>query len=111
MHTVALSVGSSTQRRKNMQEFFSKVGNIFRAFDAIDAGADLLKVFPCGSPENISVLKSVIPLPLFAVGGIGKGNKREYLETADGVGVGIGIFRPGQSTEELYESAKEFLEA
>ena len=81
------------------------------AFDAIDAGADLLKVFPCGSPENISVLKSVIPLPLFAVGGIGKGNKREYLETADGVGVGIGIFRPGQSTEELYESAKEFLEA
>ena len=81
------------------------------AFDAMDAGADLLKVFPCGSPENVSVLKSVIPLPVFAVGGIGKENKRAYLRTADGVGVGIGIFRPEQSPEELYESAKEFLEA
>ena len=81
------------------------------AFDAMDAGADLLKVFPCGTPENVSVLKSVIPLPVFAVGGIGKENKREYLKTADGVGVGIGIFRPELSPEELYLSAKEFLEA
>lgn len=81
------------------------------AFDAVDAGADLLKVFPCGSPENVSVLKSVIPLPVFAVGGIEKKNKREYLKTADGVGVGIGIFRPELSPEELYFAAKEFLEA
>lgn len=81
------------------------------AFDAIDAGADLLKVFPCGTPENISILKSVIPLPLFAVGGIGKENKREYLKSADGVGIGIGIFRPELSPDKLYESAKEFLEA
>ncbi len=39
------------------------------AFAAIDAGADLLKAFPCGTPENIRVLKSVVPLPIFAVGG------------------------------------------
>ena len=36
------------------------------AFAAIDAGADLLKAFPCGTPENIRVLKSVVPLPIFA---------------------------------------------
>ena len=79
------------------------------AFDAIDAGADILKVFPCGTPENIAVLKSVIPLPVFAVGGIMPGNKNDYLKTADGLGVGIGIYRPEFSPEELYQSAKEFM--
>lgn len=81
------------------------------AFEAVDAGADLLKVFPCGTPENIAVLKSVVPLPVFAVGGVTRGNKREFLKTADGLGVGIGIFRPEMSPDELYQSAKEFMEA
>ena len=80
------------------------------AFDAIDAGADILKVFPCGTPENIAVLKSVSPLPVFAVGGIMPGNKNDYLKTADGLGVGIGIFNPEFSPDELYQSAKEFMD-
>ncbi len=81
------------------------------AFDAIDAGADLLKVFPYGTPENIAVLKSVIPLPVFAVGGVTRTNKRELLAVADGLGVGIGIYRTGMTPDELYHSAKEFMEA
>ena len=81
------------------------------AFAAVDAGADLLKVFPCGSPDEIAVLKSVIPLPVFAVGGIVRENKRDYLRTADGLGVGIGIFRPEFSPEELFRSATAFMEA
>ncbi len=81
------------------------------AFVAIDAGADLLKVFPCGTPQNISVLKSVVPLPVFAVGGIDKDNKRDFLKTADGLGVGIGIYRPEFTPEELFQSAKQFMEA
>ena len=81
------------------------------AFDAIDAGADLLKVFPYGTPENIAVLKSVIPLPVFAVGGVTRENCRELLSVADGVGVGIGIYRPGMTPAEVHLSAKEFLEA
>ena len=48
------------------------------AFAAIDAGADLLKAFPCGTPENIRVLKSVVPLPIFAVGGIDRSNRDEH---------------------------------
>ena len=80
------------------------------AFDAIDAGADILKAFPCGTPDNISVLKSVIPLPVFAVGGVLKDNKRAYLATSNGLGVGIGIYRPEFSPEELYDSAKAFME-
>ena len=80
------------------------------AFDAIDAGADILKAFPCGTPENIAVLKSVIPLPVFAVGGVVRSSKRAFLKTADGVGAGIGIYRPELSPEELYRFAKEFME-
>ena len=81
------------------------------AFEAVDAGADLLKLFPCGTPECIAVLKSVIPLPVFAVGGVTARNKRELLVSADGLGVGIGIYRPEMSPVELYQFAKEFMEA
>ena len=79
------------------------------AFAAIDAGADLLKAFPCGTPENIRVLKSVVPLPIFAVGGIDRSNRDAFLAAADGLGVGIGIFRPEMSVEELRRSARNFL--
>jgi 2-dehydro-3-deoxyphosphogalactonate aldolase len=80
------------------------------AFQAIDAGAEILKCFPCGSPGNISVLKSVIPKPILAVGGISRENRDEYLAAAAGVGVGIGIYRPGMSLRELSESAGGFFQ-
>ena len=80
------------------------------AFTAIKAGADILKCFPCGAPSNITVLKSVIPLLILAVGGISCENRDAYLETADGVGVGIGIYRPGMSREELRISTKNFMD-
>jgi len=79
------------------------------AFAAIKAGADILKCFPCGNPENIAVLKSVIPLPILAVGGITPQNRDTFLKTADGLGVGIGIYRSGMTMEELSRSAKEFM--
>ena len=80
------------------------------AFEAMDAGADLLKIFPCGAPEEIKVIKSVIPLPIFAVGGVSKQNKRAYLKVADGIGIGSGIYRPEFTPEELFRSAKEFMD-
>lgn len=80
------------------------------AFMAIDAGADILKCFPCGTPGNIAVLKSVVPLPVFAVGGISRANRDAYLAVADGVGVGIGIYRPGMTLQELRESAARFFD-
>ena len=78
------------------------------AFTAIDAGADILKCFPCGTPEDIAVLKSVVPLPVFAVGGISCENRDAFLKTAAGVGVGIGIYRPGMSLPELQTAAARF---
>jgi 2-dehydro-3-deoxyphosphogalactonate aldolase len=80
------------------------------AFMAIDAGADVLKQFPCETPERIAVLKSVIPLPIFAVGGISRANRDAYLATAAGVGVGIGVYRPGMTMSELRESAARFFD-
>lgn len=79
------------------------------AFDALDAGASVLKAFPCGSPENIWVLKSVIKAPVFAFGGIDKNNKRGYLDVTEGVGVGVGIFNPAMSPAELLVNAREFM--
>lgn len=78
------------------------------AFIAVKAGADILKCFPCGTPGNIAVLKSVIPLPVLAVGGVSLENRDEFLKTSDGVGVGIGIYKPGMSLEELRMSATKF---
>ncbi len=79
------------------------------AFLAMDSGAHILKQFPCESPEQIAVLKSVIPLPILAVGGIDRNNIRAYLKTADGAGVGIGIYRPDMTPEALRESAHNFM--
>ncbi len=80
------------------------------AFAAIDAGADILKCFPCETPEHIAVLKSVVPLPVFAVGGISRANRDAYLAVAAGVGVGIGVYRPGMTVPELRESAIRFFD-
>ncbi len=79
------------------------------AFAAIEAGADILKAFPCGTPRDIQVLKSVIPLPIFAVGGIDAGNRDEFLQVAEGVGVGVGIFKPEMTAAELRRSAECFM--
>ena len=110
---ISPNVNCNVIRRTKELGMFSMPGfaTPSEAFEAIDAGADILKAFPCGTPENISVLKSVIPLPVFAVGGVLKDNKRAYLATSDGLGVGIGIYRPEFSPEELYDSAKAFMEA
>lgn len=77
---------------------------------AMDHGADILKAFPCFSPENIAVLKSVIKKPVFAVGGISLENRDAYLQTADGVGVGAGIFHPDWPLEKIAVMSKKFFE-
>lgn len=95
----------SPEQMNAIIEYFEKKGEEI----PVDAGADLLKAFPCGTPENIRGLKSVIPLPIFAVGGIDHSNRDAFLAAADGFGVGIGIFRPEMSVAELRSSARNFL--
>lgn len=86
------------------------------AFDALGAGAHGLKLFPAeaGSPAVVKALRAVLPkdAPLLVVGGVKPDTMRPWLDAgADGFGLGSGIYRPGQSAEEVAEQARAYVAA
>lgn len=85
------------------------------AFDAIDAGADALKLFPATTygPAHVRALKAVLPaLPLFAVGGITPTNLADYLQAGcTGAGLGSDLYRPGQDVARTAQAARAFISA
>lgn len=86
------------------------------AFNALDAGAQALKIFPSNSfgPDYIKALKAVLPpeVPVFAVGGITPENLHIYLNAGCvGAGLGSDIYRAGQSVERTIQQAKAFVKA
>ncbi|HET7864089.1 MAG TPA: 2-dehydro-3-deoxy-6-phosphogalactonate aldolase, partial [Burkholderiaceae bacterium] len=70
------------------------------AFDALDAGAGALKLFPATTygPGHVKALRAVLPaVPVFAVGGITPANLGDYLRAGcTGAGLGSDLYRPGQ---------------
>ncbi len=69
------------------------------ALQALSAGADALKLFPCGiaPPSMLGALAQVLPtgIPILTVGGISSTNLREYeLRGASGFGIGSALYRP-----------------
>ncbi|WP_411755499.1 2-dehydro-3-deoxy-6-phosphogalactonate aldolase [Serratia sp. (in: enterobacteria)] len=86
------------------------------AFNALEAGAQALKIFPSVSfgPDYIKALKAVLPpqVPVFAVGGITPENLHLYL-AAGCVGAGLGgdLYRAGQSVERTAQQAAAFVRA
>lgn len=85
------------------------------AFDALDAGAQALKLFPATTygPGHVKALKAVLPpVPLFAVGGITPENLRDYLR-AGCVGAGLGgdLYKPGQAVDRTASMARAFVAA
>ena len=85
------------------------------AFDALDAGAPMLKLFPASvhGPAMARALRSVLPpVPLFAVGGVTPDTLPGYL-SAGCVGAGIGgeLYKPGQAVERTREQARAFRQA
>ncbi|WP_340616259.1 2-dehydro-3-deoxy-6-phosphogalactonate aldolase [Xenorhabdus entomophaga] len=86
------------------------------AFNALDAGAQSLKIFPSSAlgPDYIKALKAVLPtdVPVFAVGGITPENLGNWL-TAGCVGVGLGsdLYRAGQPVSRTKEKAIAFVKA
>ncbi|CAI1781796.1 2-dehydro-3-deoxy-6-phosphogalactonate aldolase [Serratia quinivorans] len=86
------------------------------AFNALEAGAQALKIFPSVSfgPDYIKALKAVLPpqIPVFAVGGITPENVHLYL-AAGCVGAGLGgdLYRAGQSVERTAQQAAAFVRA
>lgn len=86
------------------------------AFDAIDAGAQMLKLFPATTygPGHVRALRSVLPreLPLYVVGGVTPDSLASYL-AAGAVGAGIGgdLYQPAQPLQRTREQAQAFLQA
>ncbi|CQJ45952.1 2-dehydro-3-deoxy-6-phosphogalactonate aldolase [Yersinia rohdei] len=86
------------------------------AFNALDAGAEVLKIFPSNSfgPDYIKALKAVLPpeVPVFAVGGITPENLHLYLNAGCiGAGLGSDLYRAGQPVERTTQQAKAFVKA
>lgn len=85
------------------------------AFAALDAGAQMLKLFPaaCYGPSYVRALRAVLPpVPLFAVGGVGAAALRPFLDAGcSGAGIGGELYRPGQSPALTRDHAAMFKQA
>jgi 2-dehydro-3-deoxyphosphogalactonate aldolase len=85
------------------------------AFDALDAGAQMLKLFPASvyGPAMVRALRSVLPpVPLFAVGGVTPDTLSGYLSAGcQGAGIGGELYKPGQPVERTREHARRFRQA
>jgi 2-dehydro-3-deoxyphosphogalactonate aldolase len=84
------------------------------AFEALDAGAHALKLFPAeaASPAVVKAMRAVLPkeVPLFVVGGVKPDNMRSYLDAgATGFGLGSGLYKPGQSPAEVGAQARAYV--
>jgi 2-dehydro-3-deoxyphosphogalactonate aldolase len=84
------------------------------AFAAIRAGATGLKLFPAegASPAVLKAQLAVLPrdLPYLAVGGIKPDNMQPWLDAgASGLGLGGGLYQPGQSPEATLEKARAYV--
>ncbi|MBN6152263.1 2-dehydro-3-deoxy-6-phosphogalactonate aldolase [Xanthomonas sp. AmX2] len=86
------------------------------AFDALDAGAQMLKLFPAATygPGHLRALRAVLPgtVPLFVVGGVSPATLPDYL-SAGAIGAGIGgeLYKPGQSLAQTRAQAAAFRQA
>lgn len=86
------------------------------AFAAVEAGALILKFFPCSlaTASEISALNSVLPkgIPVLAVGGIDVGNVAQFLAAgAAGLGIGSSLYKPGKPLEQLRADAEALVAA
>jgi 2-dehydro-3-deoxyphosphogalactonate aldolase len=74
----------------------------------------VLKFFPAeaATPAVVKGQRAVLPkdAPLLVVGGIKPDNMRPWLEAgADGFGLGSGIYKPGQSPDEVRAQARAYV--
>ncbi|WP_037081988.1 2-dehydro-3-deoxy-6-phosphogalactonate aldolase [Pseudoxanthomonas sp. J35] len=85
------------------------------AFAALDAGAQMLKLFPAATygPGHVRALRAVLPpVPLFVVGGVGPDTLGDYLAAgSDGAGIGGELYRPGQDIGTTRANARRFRQA
>lgn len=85
------------------------------AFAALKAGATALKLFPAEAASHsvVKAQRAVIPkdVPLLVVGGVKPENMKPWLDAgATGFGLGSGVYKPGQSPEEVGAQARAYVE-
>lgn len=85
------------------------------AFDALDAGAQALKLFPASTygAGHVKALRAVLPpVPIFAVGGITPSNLADYLRAGcTGAGLGSDLYKAGQDAALTAQRARQFVSA
>nr|WP_268745553.1 hypothetical protein [Vibrio sp. ER1A] len=88
------------------------------AFNALEAGASGIKLFPVTllGTSGVKALKSVLPKETlcFAVGGINPevNSMKPYLDIGiDGFGLGASLYSPDLSDEEIRQNAQMFIKS
>ena len=84
------------------------------AFDALEAGATALKLFPAegASPAMLKAQRAVLPrtVPILVVGGVKPDAMRPWRDAgADGFGLGGGLYQPGQSADDTAAKARAYV--
>jgi 2-dehydro-3-deoxyphosphogalactonate aldolase len=84
------------------------------AFNAIDAGAKHIKLFPAVTygPRHLEALRAVLPtdVGVFPVGGVGAQDIAAWLSAgAAGFGFGSEIFRPNYTLAEIEQRARQLV--
>lgn len=86
------------------------------AFNALDAGASALKLFPAEmiTPSAVKAMRAVLPSEtiLLPVGGISPDNMQSYLKAgANGFGIGSALYKAGKTPESVSIDAQRFIDA
>lgn len=95
--------------------YFPGVCTPSEAFTALEAGANVLKLFPAEMMPSsvIKALRAVIPheVKLLPVGGVNIRNMADYIAAgATGFGIGSGLYVPGATPRETGRKARAFIE-
>jgi len=86
------------------------------AFAALEAGAQILKLFPASNlgAGYVRAIKAVLPseVPLFAVGGVTLDNLHDFLSAGCyGAGLGNDLYKPGQLPTTTRSRAEAFVQS
>ena len=82
------------------------------AFQAMEAGADYLKLFPAVlGPAYVKDLKAVVKAPIMAVGGVKAEDIPAFMKVCCGVGIGSAIYKAGKPLEQIRMDAAAIAKA
>ena len=59
-------------------------------------------------PGYLKDLRTVLPTPVVAVGGVNLDNLSEYLTVAAAVGIGSGLYQPQRTPAEIRQAAEDY---